>query len=178
MAKSTKIELDLSGVRFNALRNAHYHMARQAWFDRLNRFCNFLVIIAGTAIAYQVSQRLDWVGFLVAFLTTAVGALQLVFDFGGMAHRHEILKKKYFDVAARIEELKKPTIAAKAKINSNLISISAEEPPSFRALDAIAHNQIVDAIHGNEGKAYKCKVTSWQHVTRHFLYHASANFTE
>jgi hypothetical protein len=53
---------DFNEERFSALRNAHYHMAREAWFSGVNRFCNFLVLMAGTGVAVQITQGFNFSG--------------------------------------------------------------------------------------------------------------------
>lgn len=170
-------KVEMFDVRFAALRNAHYHMSRQAWFDGLNRVFSFAIILSGTALAWQVSQQKEFVGIAVAVATTVIGALQLVFDLGGQARTHEFLKKRYYEVVQEIEKLESPATSDKSRLKSQLLSLSAEEPPVYRALDATAHNQIVDSIYGVEGKEYRCPINIWQKISRHLLRHTHGVFT-
>ena len=176
MARQT-YQIDIHNIRFAALRNAHYHMSRQAWFDGWNRIFSFLIIILGTALAWQISQQNQAVGVSAAISTTIIGSLQLVFDLGGQARNHEFLKRRYFEVVAEIVKLENPTTVDRSRLNTQLLSLSAEEPPTYRALDAIAYNQIVHSMYGIEGKEHRCPVSIWQMKTRHILRHAGADFT-
>src|SRR5712671_1713820 len=46
------------GPKFDALRNAIYHVARRNYFDLLNRILNFLVIILGASVAGKAAKLL------------------------------------------------------------------------------------------------------------------------
>jgi hypothetical protein len=66
--------------KFDALRNAIYHSSRRRFFELLNRSLSFLVVISGTAaVANLHSLEPRWLAAMAAI----IGALQLVFDFGG-----------------------------------------------------------------------------------------------
>ena len=171
-------QIEKHDIRFAALRNAHYHLSRQAWFDRWNRLFNVLIIASGTALAWQISQQNEAVGVVVAISTTVIGSLQLVLDLGGQARNHEFLKRRYFEVLAEIEKLENPSQVDKSRLKAQLLSLSAEEPPTYWALDAIAYNQIVHSMYGVEGKEHRCLVSWWQLRTRHILYYAGVNFTD
>lgn len=43
------------GPKFDALRNAIYHLARRNYFDLLNRLLNFVVIVLGASVAAKAS---------------------------------------------------------------------------------------------------------------------------
>jgi hypothetical protein len=81
--------------KFDALRNAIYHSSRRRFFELLNRSLSFLVVISGTAaVANLHSLEPRWLAAMAAI----IGALQLVFDFGGRARIHEVLQRRYFEL--------------------------------------------------------------------------------
>lgn len=137
--------LDRDNIRFNALRNALYHTARRRSFEAWNRVFNFLVVILGTAAVSDLltTTPIDprWIGGAVA----TIGALQLVFDFGSKARDHQLLQRDYYQVLADIEATVDPTSQDLAKWSSELTRITADEPPTLRAMDAKAYNDAIGA---------------------------------
>ncbi|SFQ13643.1 hypothetical protein SAMN05421853_10275 [Roseivivax halotolerans] len=133
-------------IRFNVLRNALYHTARRRWLERANRICNLLVILLGTAVVADLAARAGagalYIGGAVAF----IGALQLVLDFGRQARDHQILQRDYYVLLSEIEKLADPTEADLAHWRGRMFEITAEEPPTLRAIDAKAYNDALDAV--------------------------------
>ncbi|MCA8880357.1 MAG: hypothetical protein KDA73_10485 [Rhodobacteraceae bacterium] len=133
-------------IRFNALRNALYHTARRRWFERLNRFFNFLVVVLG---ATAVGDFLAAASYGQAYLGLAVaiiGSLQLVFDFGGNARVHQTLQREYYYLLADIEAKIDPSDDELANWQGRMVRITADEPPMLKALDAKAYNDALDAL--------------------------------
>lgn len=135
---------DRETIRFNALRNALYHSARRRGLEAWNRVFNFLVVILGTAAVSELltSTPIDprWIGAAVA----TIGALQLVFDFGSKARDHQLLQRDYYQLLAAIEAMVEPTANDLAKWSAEMMRITADEPPTLRALDAKAYNDALD----------------------------------
>ncbi|MGY9050004.1 MAG: hypothetical protein ACKVKF_23950, partial [Rhodobacterales bacterium] len=136
---------DRENIRFNVLRNALYHTARRRTLERWSRIFNFMVVVLGAAAVgnvveiYGIPQH--WVGMSVAI----IGALQLVFDFGRQARDHQTLQRDYFSLLAEIEAAPSADSDTCAGWYSQMIRISADEPPILRALDAKAYNDALDA---------------------------------
>jgi hypothetical protein len=131
------------GVKFDALRNAIYHASRRRFFELLNRFLSFLVVVSGTAAVASVA---GWDPRWPAAGAAVIGALQLVFDFAGRARLHETLQRRYFELIAEIDGRLEPSEADVSKWRSDLNLIYADEPPPMRALDAIAFNKACDSL--------------------------------
>lgn len=134
--------------RFNALRNALYHTGRRLAFERLNRFFNFAVIALGTAAMSNLLARYEVDVILVGAAIALVGALQLVFDFGGRASEHKVLQRAYFEILAEIEEIGELDDEKIRKFNGKLMRIAADEPPVLRARDSKAYNDALAALGG------------------------------
>ena len=137
---------DRENIRFNTLRNALYHTARRGYFERWNRIFNFLVLILGASaignVFAVVGIPLEWVGAAIA----VIAALQLVLDFGRQARDHQTLQREYYHLLADIEGTLESGPEHCAEWYSRMIRITADEPPTLRALDAKAYNDALDSI--------------------------------
>ncbi|QDL97540.1 hypothetical protein FLL57_09570 [Rhodopseudomonas palustris] len=132
----------ITAAKFDALRNAIYHVARRQYYDGLNRLLNFLVIILGAGVAGKAASLIEvrdlWLEIGVLVAATA----QLAFDFGYRARTHEILQKKYYEMIAEMEV---DDASDLKKWNAKLYTIASDEPMPMRALDALAYNAALDA---------------------------------
>jgi hypothetical protein len=134
-------------LRFDAMRNAIYNSSRRAFFETLTRFLNFIVVASG-ALAFSdlITQWWPLVDARVlAAIAALAGLLQLVFDFGGRARTHEFLQRRFYEVLAEMAETRNPDEAKLDAWEATLNRLYSEEPPPFRALDAVAYNAAVDA---------------------------------
>jgi hypothetical protein len=137
---------DLETVRFNVLRNALYQTARRMSFERLNRWFSFFVIILGAAAMVELVTGFGVPAVLPSAMVTAIGALQLTFDFGGKARQHHDLQRQYYNLLADIEQTVDPDVAQIAHWYGSMIRIAGDEAPILRAIDAKAYNDAVDAM--------------------------------
>jgi hypothetical protein len=163
--------MDVGDIRFDAMRNAIYHSSRRRFFELLTRVLSFLVVVSGTvAVAnlHAVDPR------LMAAVAATIGAIQLVFDFGGRARLHEKLQMQYFQLISTIDGTINSTDVEKAKWEAALSLIYADEPPPMRALDAVAYNKACDSL-GFGAKA-RLKVEWWQSLLRQFYSFPNARF--
>jgi hypothetical protein len=162
-------------LEFNALRNALYHTARRQRLEGYARFLNLIVILGGTAVVIDMANSNGysiWVGFSVAF----VGSLQLVFDFSGRASKHEILQRRFYDILSQVHSKGDMADADRRLVMAELMRVYGDEPPTMRALDAVAFNEAVDAIQGDGGSHSRLKVSPWQYVTRHVFAYNGTDF--
>lgn len=155
------MERDL--VRFNVLRNALYHTSRRMTFDRWNRWFNFVVILLGAQAVtnFMLAFGVDLSQVVVGAMVAAVGAAQLVFDFGGKARDHQSLQRDYYHLLAEIEESPECSDKDVARWWAQMIRIAGDEPPVLRALDAKAYNDAIGAteIYPQEQRLY----IPWHH---------------
>jgi len=131
-----------SGPKFDALRNAIYHVARRNYFDLLNRLLNFVVIILGAGVAAKSAELFHVKELSLEFGVLIAATMQLTFDFGYRARTHEILQMKYYEMLADIELDPAPN---PNRWFAKLHTIAAGEPMPMRALDALAYNAALDA---------------------------------
>ncbi len=136
--------MDRNGLSFNVLRNALYHTARRNSLERWNRLFNFAVIVLGAGSVLSVMQKWIDPGY-IGFATAVIGAIQLVWDFGGRAREHAQLQREYYALLASIERITDPSADQLAEWRGEMIRITGNEGPVFRAVDAKAYNDALDA---------------------------------
>lgn len=171
-------DLVFKNPRFDALRSALYHAERRRFFDFLNRLVNCIVILlgAGAAAKWAKLVHIDDVWFEMAIVVFAT--VQLVFDFGGSARVHEYLQKRLYELLAEIEGSDTSDDHAMRRWSSKLLTITADEPMTMRALDAIAYNKALDAVVSPAEKhKYRQVVSWWQARCRHFLAFQAVDFS-
>lgn len=137
---------DRENLRLNVLRNALYHTGRRRWFERWNRWFNFLVVVLGAAAVGDLLAVFVYGQAYLGLAVAVIGALQLVFDFGGNARDHQTLQREYYHLLADIEANLDPSIEDCAAWRGRMVRITADEPPVLRALDAKAYNDAIDAL--------------------------------
>lgn len=135
----------LEQLRVNVLRNALYHTARRRGLERTNRVFNFVIILAGTAVVSQIATDLPNGDVIAGVVVSTIGALQLVFDFGRQARDHQQLQREYYYLLADIEREESPDNKMLAEWQARQMQITADEPPTLRAIDAKAYNDAIDA---------------------------------
>ena len=136
-------------IKFAAYRDANHHTMRADFLSGGHRWLLFLIILTGAAGFLELVHD-----FLsprsTGAIAATIAALHLVFDLQGRAASHEDFKKRYYDLAGQIEAVDTPTPAHISKWKSELIELTSKEGATFRALNAKAHNNIVDAHGANE----------------------------
>lgn len=123
-------------LAMRAYRNARYHEDRQAWYDALSKWSNFLTILFGSgAFAAAIGSSGGWAAVGGA-ATAIIGAAQLVFDFGVKARMHGELRRGFALIAAEAAE---PNAEA-SKLNVAMVRLYADEPETYHAVNALAYN--------------------------------------
>lgn len=114
-----------------ALLNGRYHGDRQAWYDGWHRFLMLGVILAGSGALLDI--LLPWARGLASFATVAFGTFDLVFSLSDRALKHGFLRKRYLEIAARLEQPR----ANPAQAQSEMMMLAAEEDPPYYAVHAL-----------------------------------------
>lgn len=133
-------------LRREFLRNALYHSYRLRFLSGWNRAMTFLVLMLGAGVVGDAADRftLDplWLGLMV----TAIGGLQLVYDLGGRARDHQVLRAAYYRVLSEIEANPDADEATRNGWQAQLPLLAADEPPQLVAIDARAANSAALAL--------------------------------
>lgn len=161
-----------SDLRFHALRNAYYHSARLRWFELQHRVLMFAIVLFGTA---GVATLFGTGGSgVLAALTALLASADLVLDLRGKAQLHDALKRRYYMLLAKLDEEPDASAAKLRRWNARIIRITAEEPVSYRAVDALARNEAIDTLGLDEDD--KEVVTSAQYRWRHWSPYQGVTF--
>lgn len=153
----------------HAERSAIYHKAREGFLDACHRATMFLVILSSSAAAARAAGGYGAVALALLLLPAILGALDMAFAFGFRAREHAILARRFLELAAECSapEADGPAVLAK------FYRLCSEEPPTYRAVDALAHNQVCDAL-GRGG--LKMVVPRFARLLRHVLRHSATEF--
>lgn len=152
-------------LRFDILRNAIYHTARNQFLGRCTRIVNFVIIALGTSAAAQLGDATHiiddkWLAGLAALVAT----FQLVSDFGVAAATHAYLQRRCYELLSELELVVVADEPKLAALRAKLTTLYGEEPPPMRALDAVAYNAACDSIgRGDE----RVEINWWQSLWRH-----------
>lgn len=157
-------------VRLNVVKNVLYHHARRRVYETWNRFFNFLVIVLGTAAASDFLDAYGITQVRVGLATAIVGALQLVIDFGGKARDHRELHQRYTRLLAEIEKRENVDLEQCAAWRSEVINISADEPPILHAIDAKAYNDALARVGSFDLSKERLVIPAYHQLLAGFLY--------
>jgi hypothetical protein len=157
-------------IEFSCIRNAAYHEDMEAFYARWHRIFMFVVVALGTA-SIGASLRLDSpyanIGTAIAVLA---GLIDLLWDVDGNARRHSNLRRRCFDLLARLEANENLD-----GIKAEFVRIVADEPPAMHAVNALAFNAAVDAMGRPPGQKYKL---DWsQTFFRHWIRYQPNQFS-
>jgi hypothetical protein len=156
-------------LKFELLRNALYHDAREAFLSGASRMIMFLTALAGTAAFGTITAGVSVVAEAAAFGAAALATLGLVFDLGGRARTHQDLRRRFYALLAKAEGGAEPP-----RLRRAMTMLYAEEPPMMWGVDAMAHNQAARAL-DYEGRL---QVATWRRLLRHHLRFDSRDFPD
>ena len=146
---STKEYRDLL---FDVRRSVRYHDRRQRFYQNVQNFAVFVVLLFSMATVATfgtvIGQVLPvWVKLLPAVLTSVLMGLTLVYRIGEKAWLHADLKRRFIELEQHLEQ-------SHATCNGQLIpevtkkrlEIETTEPPVLRVLDVLCHNELMRAM--------------------------------
>ena len=156
---------------FGVRRSIRYHMRRRRFYEGRNRLTNTLAGIFGSA---AVVAFLSGVGggqrFLMAAFSSVV-AIAAIIDLAAsttvMARLHSDLARRFMELERELERMKDPTEDALLEARSSRLRIEVEEPPIYRILDILCHNELVIACGLCRSEIYE--VPWWTRIRAHFM---------
>ena len=140
-------EAEVDDLRFEAIRNGRYHLARRSWYEWLHRIMMFIVVMAGATAVTKLSVSDTY----LVLLATAAGILDLVFAFGEKAAQHARLQELSYEVLAAIEGEADDLRSACRRGRVALARVYASEPKTMRAVDALAYNDTKEGLEKDAG---------------------------
>ena len=154
-------------ARVDCLMNARYHASREAFLDTVHRWFMFAVIGLGAAAILDLAPH-GWSApakECAAALAAMIAAADLAFDLSNRARAHSLMKRRYFELLADLQEGAKTAEQALACAHR----YSADEEPAFHALLASSWNAAQEMEYGDAAHAYAIPGTHlfWKNLRRY-----------
>ena len=156
---------------FDIRRSVRYHTRRRRFYEGRNRLTNALAGILGSAaVVVFLSQIAEEQRYLMAVFSSVVAIaaiIDLVTSTTVMARLHSDLARKFIELERKLVLMKAPAEDALIEVQSSRLQIEAEEPPIYRILDILCHNELIIAQGSDRSEIY---VVPWyKRITAHFV---------
>ena len=158
----TKIEK----IDFAVEKSMRYHQRRRGFYESFHNALMFLTIISGSAAFADMS---NYFGGMAAIFT----AVNLVWGLSHRARDHEILFRRFSELAISIRTMPEETKEAYDKLMEKRIEIETEEPPIYWALEADCDNEVRRAWDRTKKMV---PIDWWCRTTMNWLHHAKRSF--
>lgn len=162
---------NLDTLRVSCLLNAQYHASREAFLDFVHRWFMFAIILLGAGAVTEMLGDREWIRNVIGITIAALGALDLTFDLSNRARTHSLMKRKYFELLADVQDALKSKSVAEACLNR----FSADEEPAYHALVKLSWNAAQEMVYGERGEAYK--VPAVHRFLKNICRFASSNYS-
>ena len=136
---------------FAVRRSVRYHRHRERFLDRVHHAGALLTAFAGSAtvaaLLVELPARWAWLRLFAAGVTAFGGATEVVFGAARAARRHDSLAVSFLGLERDVLRAGlSPTPETLVELQSRRLDIEAGEPPVYRVLDAICHDELVTAL--------------------------------
>jgi hypothetical protein len=168
-----------ASLLFDVQRSIRYHDRRIAHFDKLHKATNVFTILMSGVVILDVFTPLAapspsdqsltlsfWVKIFAA-IAALFSAFDLVVGFGHRANEHRDLKRRFCVLERQVISASTPATIQEAQIKRS--EIEAEEPPIFRALDAMCYNEMIIAQGHSTTSEYFHKVSPLKRWTANWI---------
>lgn len=161
------------GLLFDVRRSIRYHDRRRSFFEQLHQITGCLTVLLSGSVLFDIARPGDSPAWLLALAVVAalLSAWDMVVGYAAKAGAHRDLKKRF----AALEILIVSGDASSGTFISHQIErlrIEQDEPPIYRALDLLCHNELLRAegFRENDDEAHFSRINGFQRLTRH-LFH-------
>lgn len=162
-AETAETAGEMSELRAACLMNARYHSAREGFLDSVHRGLMLGVVICGSGSVPALLSSWSLLPTFLASLAALFGALDLVFDLSNRARAHAMMKRRYFELIADLEEERK----SPSEVRGCIHRYSADEEPVFQVVILLAHNAAQEMVYGDEAVRYV--IPKFDMIRRNFL---------
>ena len=153
---------------FAVEKSMRYHQRRRGFYDWVNRFSMFTVVICGSAAFGRLFDSAEY----FAAATTILAAINLVWTPSHRARDHEMLFRRFSDLAIKIRTTPASEDAYDGWVKER-IEIETDEPPIFIALEADCDNEVRRAW----GRTREMvRIRPWSRLTMNLLRHAERHY--
>lgn len=165
---------DQYALLFGVRRSVRYHDRRRAFFERLHRLTGVLTVLMAGSVLFDIGQPGETAGWLMTLAVVAalLAALDLVVGYAARASQHRDLKGRFVDLEmAILSGDETPEVWTAHRLAR--LAIERDEPPIYRALDLLCHNEVLLAEGGKTADLVVLR--KWQRRTRHLFHWPDIN---
>ena len=144
---------EYSKLLFAARRSVRYHMYRQRFLGQISKWGSALTAIFGSVTVMSLlatqGEQSGWNAAAWAATFTAVfSAIELVFGPGRSASQHNELARDFIALEQEALRVGAANMTAESILVLQIrrLDIEAKEPPVYRVLDVICHNEVAKAL--------------------------------
>lgn len=158
---ATDVPLDerLRALDFAIEKSMRYHQRRRGFYETAHKAVMFGVILTGSS---ALAGFPVWTGAAAAVL----GALDLTLGLSHKARDHEIIFRRFTDLAKNLRGTATPTEDDWRGWCAKRVEIESDEPPVYWALEADCHNEVARAW-GRDKPENMARLTKPQRVLMH-----------
>ena len=130
-----------------------------------------VVLVSGSGAVFALAETSALAANFMMLLTAAIGAVGVVFDLPSRARNHEMLARKFYQTAAKIN----PEHATDEQVSqwrTDILSAYEDEPAVYHALNAECYNAAAQA----SGKKTRQRVSTRHHWLRHWFRFSAKDF--
>ena len=140
---------------FDVRRSARYDDRRRAFFDRLQQINSGMAILLSGSVLFDIARPGDTPGwmYVLAVAAAVLSVWDIVVGYARMADRHRDLRARWCQM--EIDMLAADPESGWSDFSRCRLEIEKDEPPVYRALDVLCHNELLVA--DNHGKPGECE---------------------
>lgn len=134
------------GLLFDIRRSIRYHDRRRAFFERLHRLTGALTIILAGGVLFELAGTGSPAVWLqcVGAVAAALAAVDMVVGYATHGNQHASLRARFIDLERAMLSAGNDA-AAWEGFRQQRLAIERDEPPIYRALDLLCHNELCRA---------------------------------
>lgn len=134
------------GLLFDVRRSIRYHDRRRAFFERMHRVTGALTIILAGGVIFELAGTGSpalWLQVIAAG-SAILAAMDIVVGYSSKANLHDGLRVRFVDLEISMLSGDLEHLTWQGHRQKRL-EIEREEPPIYRALDLLCHNELCKA---------------------------------
>lgn len=161
---------DLShNLRFDLTDSIAYHAIREQFFARLNRFLTGVQVLLGTGAVAALASWVPDAAVWFVCISALAGVMLLIIDPAGAARDHRALRTRLNNIQAGLFEIGETAETLRAG-RAQMLRVSADAPPAYRAAQALAYNNAVNALYPEDAaRQHRYKVGFWRGLVANWL---------
>ncbi|ABE50971.1 hypothetical protein [Methylobacillus flagellatus] len=146
MINTEKLSSEQWGLLFDVRRSIRYHDKRRSFFLRLHQFTSVLTIMMAGSVVFDFAKpgEVSWWLKVISLGTALLVIFDLAFRFSEKEKIHLDLKGRWIDLESKMLS-KLDDESAWNEFCLDRLKIEQDEPPIYRALDLLCHNELTFA---------------------------------